>query len=158
MITKDFAAVFPCLPNWWWQTEEINYADEASVLLILSFPPAQSEDLPKYLYPHDVYSSAGRKLWLALVVQVCVWKNPFPWQGRRIFDRRFFKMLSSCIHALKIQNPSDSQIWACPVIWSCLEDYKHVDNISKQTKTRQSCFPLIRKHLGILCSEKHLQS
>lgn len=35
-----------------------------------------------------------------LVVQVSVWKHPFPWQGRSIFDRHF-KVPSSCIDALK---------------------------------------------------------
>lgn len=33
MITKDLSAVFPCLPNWWWQTEEISEADEDPVSL-----------------------------------------------------------------------------------------------------------------------------
>lgn len=36
------------------------------------------------------------------MLQDSVQKHLFPWQGRSIFDRKFFKVLSSCIYALKI--------------------------------------------------------
>lgn len=133
MIIKDLSAVSLCLANWWWQTEEINEADEAPVLCV-------SQQLKVKIYPKIcvlmkfIWGGSCDSWWWHewnMETSLARWKA----LPLALLQGTFFLCLcfEDC-HGV-------SQIGVFPLIWSFLGDSKRVGGISKRAENWQSRFP-----------------